>query len=57
MRTEAKFLKDQKKVLLAEKEKMEAINQSGPKLTASKLQDLAWSLDVLDSKKKESSQS
>jgi hypothetical protein len=41
-----------KKELLAKKEKMEAINQSGPKLTASKLQDLAWSLDVLDSKNK-----
>lgn len=39
-----------KKEILASKEKVQAINQNGAKLTASKLQDLAWSLDVLDSK-------
>jgi len=31
----------------------ETISQSGPRLNSSKLQDLAWSLDVLDFKKQE----
>ena len=38
---------------LANKEKMEALDQGNVKLTGSKLQDLAWSLDVLDLKKEE----
>ena len=42
-----------KKELLAKKEKTQAITQNNVKLTASKLQDLAWSLDVLDSKQRE----
>lgn len=41
-----------KKEILAKKEKEKTITQGGVKLTASKLQDLAWSLDVLDSKEK-----
>ena len=36
-----------------EKEQVEAINKNSVRLTGSKLQDLAWSLDVLDLKKKE----
>jgi hypothetical protein len=39
-----------------DKEQAEVINQSGIRLTGSKLQDLAWSLDVLDLKKKEETQ-
>ncbi len=42
---------------LAKKEKNEAINENNDdnmKLSGSKLQDLAWSLDVLDIKKEES---
>lgn len=35
------------------KEKSEMINQNSARLTGSKLQDLAWSLDVLDLKKEE----
>lgn len=35
----------------ANKEKTETLSQNNVKLTGSKLQDLAWSLDVLDLKK------
>lgn len=43
--------KFKKSANLASKEKAEAINQNNVRLTGSKLQDLAWSLDVLDLKK------
>ena len=45
--------KFKKKVAQAKEEKNEAINQSSARLTRSKLQDLSWSLDVLDFKKGE----
>ena len=43
--------KFKKSANLANKEKIETLNQNNVKLTGSKLQDLAWSLDVLDLKK------
>ena len=43
--------KYKKSANLANKEKTEILNQNNVKLTGSKLQDLAWSLDVLDLKK------
>lgn len=43
-----KFKKNAK---IAKQEKTEALTEQSVKLTGSKLQDLAWSLDVLDSKK------
>lgn len=43
--------KFKKNAAIANKEKTEAMNQNNVKLNSSKLHDLAWSLDVLDSKK------
>ena len=43
--------KFKKSANLANKEKIETLNQNNVKLTGSKLQDLAWSLDVLDLEK------
>jgi hypothetical protein len=45
--------KFKKSASLAKKEKTEALTQSSVKLNRSKLQDLSWSLDVLDFKKEE----
>ena len=47
--------KFKKSALVANKEKTEMLNQHNVKLTGSKLQDLAWSLDVLDLKKEDQS--
>lgn len=42
--------KFKKSVVVANKEKTEAMSQNNVKLSGSKLRDLAWSLDVLDTK-------
>lgn len=48
-RHEVKITNDQLRI--TNENKQEAINQSGVRLSGSKLRDLAWSLDVLDLKK------
>jgi hypothetical protein len=42
-----------KRVEVATELKRESMNQSGAKLSGSKLRDLAWSLDILDLKKED----
>ena len=47
-------VKDSKKPLTADEEKIKMMSEKGLRLSGSKLRDLAWSLDVLDlSKNKE----